>query len=177
MLIFGAVDQIKTRLAASPVLLQLPIGKEDGFEGVVDLVRMKAIYWRDVNMGLTFDESDIPIDLIEDAKNWRAALVESAADISDELTDKYLEVGSLTNEEIKRAIRLLTIANRIVPVFCGTAFKNKGVQALLDAVIDYLPAPTDIMPVKGALGDGVSLSVRASNDVRAFFSIGVQNFN
>lgn len=168
---FGAVDQIKTRLAASPVLLQLPIGKEDGFEGVVDLVRMKAIYWRDVNMGLTFDESDIPIDLIEDAKNWRAALVESAADISDELTDKYLEVGSLTNEEIKRAIRLLTIANRIVPVFCGTAFKNKGVQALLDAVIDYLPAPTDIMPVKGALGDGVSLSVRASNDVEPFSAL------
>ena len=168
---FGAVDQIKTRLAASPVLLQLPIGKEDGFEGVVDLVRMKAIYWRDVNMGLTFDESDIPIDLIEDAKNWRAALVEAAADISDELTDKYLEVGSLTNEEIKCAIRLLTIANRIVPVFCGTAFKNKGVQALLDAVIDYLPAPTDIMPVKGVLGDGVSLSVRASNDVEPFSAL------
>ncbi len=168
---FGAVDQIKTRLAASPVLLQLPIGKEDGFEGVVDLVRMKAIYWRDVNMGLTFDESDIPFDLIEDAKNWRAALVEAAADISDELTDKYLEVGSLTNEEIKCAIRLLTIANRIVPVFCGTAFKNKGVQALLDAVIDYLPAPTDIMPVKGVLGDGVSLSVRASNDVEPFSAL------
>ena len=168
---FGAVDQIKTRLAASPVLLQLPIGKEDGFEGVVDLVRMKAIYWRDVNMGLTFDESDIPIDLIEDAKKWRAALVEAAADISDELTDKYLEVGSLTNEEIKCAIRLLTIANRIVPVFCGTAFKNKGVQALLDAVIDYLPAPTDIMPVKGVLGDGVSLSVRASNDVEPFSAL------
>ncbi|MEN9596777.1 MAG: elongation factor [Pseudomonadota bacterium] len=168
---FGAVDQIKTRLAASPVLLQLPIGKEDGFEGVVDLVRMKAIYWRDVNMGLTFDESDIPIDLIEDAKNWRAALVEAAADISDELTDKYLEVGSLTNEEIKCAIRLLTIANRIVPVFCGTAFKNKGVQTLLDAVIDYLPAPTDIMPVKGVLGDGVSLSVRASNDVEPFSAL------
>ena len=168
---FGAVDQIKTRLAASPVLLQLPIGKEDGFEGVVDLVRMKAIYWRDVNMGLTFDESDIPIDLIEDAKNWRAALVEAAADISDELTDKYLEVGSLTNEEIKCAIRLLTIANRIVPVFCGTAFKNKGVQTLLDAVIDYLPAPTDIMPVKGVLCDGVSLSVRASNDVEPFSAL------
>ena len=168
---FGAVDQIKTRLAASPVLLQLPIGKEDGFEGVVDLVRMKAIYWRDVNMGLTFDESDIPFDLIEDAKNWRAALVEAAADISDELTDKYLEVGSLTNEEIKCAIRLLTIANRIVPVFCGTAFKNKGVQALLDAVIDYLPAPTDIMPVKGVLGDGVSLSVRVSNDVEPFSAL------
>ena len=168
---FGAVDQIKTRLAASPVLLQLPIGKEDGFEGVVDLVRMKAIYWRDVNMGLTFDESDIPFDLIEDAKNWRAALVEAAADISDELTDKYLEVGSLTNEEIKCAIRLLTIANRIVPVFCGTAFKNKGVQTLLDAVIDYLPAPTDIMPVKGVLCDGVSLSVRASNDVEPFSAL------
>ena len=168
---FGAVDQIKTRLAASPVLLQLPIGKEDGFEGVVDLVRMKAIYWRDVNMGLTFDESDIPIDLIEDAKKWRAALVEAAADISDELTDKYLEVGSLTNEEIKCAIRLLTIANRIVPVFCGTAFKNKGVQALLDAVIDYLPAPTDIMPVKGVLGDGVSLSVRASDDEEPFSAL------
>jgi elongation factor G len=167
----GTVEQIKTRLAANPVLLQLPIGKEDSFKGVIDLVSMKAIYWHDANMGTTFDELDIPADLVSEAEKWREALIEAAADVSEELTDKYLETGSLTNEEIKFAIRVLTIANRIVPVFCGTAFKNKGVQALLDAVIDYLPAPTDIKPVQGILADGVSDSVRVASDTEPFSAL------
>ncbi|MDD5215728.1 MAG: elongation factor G [Methylococcales bacterium] len=168
---FGTVDQIITRLAANPVLLQLPIGKEDGFKGVVDLVSMKAIYWHDANMGITFDELDIPADLLLDANKWRESLIEAAADVSEELTDKYLENGFLTNEEIKFGIRGLTIANKIVPVFCGTAFKNKGVQALLDAVVDYLPAPTDIRPVQGILTDGVSDSVRVASDTEPFSAL------
>ncbi|MGB4499441.1 MAG: elongation factor G, partial [Methylococcaceae bacterium] len=168
---FGTVKQIKTRLAANPVLLQLPIGKEDSFKGVVDLVSMKAVYWHDANMGTAFDELDIPADLISEAEKWREALTEAAADVSEELTDKYLETGVLDNEEIKFAIRVLTIANRIVPVFCGTAFKNKGVQALLDAVIDYLPAPTDIKPVQGILADGVSESVRVASDAEPFSAL------
>jgi elongation factor G len=167
----GTVEQIKTRLAANPVLLQLPIGKEDSFKGVIDLVSMKAIYWHDANMGTTFDELDIPADLVSEAEKWREALIEAAADVSEELTDKYLETGILINEEIKFGIRALTIANRIVPVFCGTAFKNKGVQALLDAVIDYLPAPTDIKPVQGILADGVSDSVRVASDAEPFSAL------
>lgn len=168
---FGTVEQIKSRLAANPVLLQLPIGKEDGFKGVVDLVSMKAIYWHDANMGTTFDEFDVPSDLLLEANKWRESLIEAAADVSEALTDKYLENGFLTNEEIKFGIRALTIANKIVPVFCGTAFKNKGVQALLDAVIDYLPAPTDIKPVQGVLVDGISGSVRAASDTDPFSAL------
>ena len=168
---FGTVEQIKTRLAANPVLLQLPIGKEDGFKGIVDLVSMRAIYWHDVSMGTTFDESDVPSDLIAEAERWREILIEAAADVSEELTDKYLEAGFLTNDEIKHGIRSLTIANKIVPVFCGTAFKNKGVQALLDGVIDYLPAPTDIKPVQGILSEGVSDSVRVASDAEPFCAL------
>ncbi len=168
---FGTVEQIKTRLAANPVLLQLPIGKEDGFKGIVDLVSMRAIYWHDVSMGTTFDESDVPSDLIAEAERWREILIEAAADVSEELTDKYLEAGFLTNDEIKHGIRSLTIANKIVPVFCGTAFKNKGVQALLDGVVDYLPAPTDIKPVQGILSEGVSDSVRVASDAEPFCAL------
>jgi elongation factor G len=168
---FGTVEQIKSRLAANPVLLQLPIGKEDSFKGVIDLVGMKAIYWHDANMGTTFDELDIPADLVEEAEKWREALVEAVADINEEFTDKYLENGVLTVEEIKFGIRSLTIANKVVPVFCGTAFKNKGVQALLDAVIDYLPAPTDIKPVEGIAVDGESTLVRTANDIEPFSAL------
>jgi len=168
---FGTVEQIKTRLAANPVLLQLPIGKEDSFKGVVDLISMKAIYWHDANMGMTFDELDIPTDLVSSATKWREILIEAAADVSDELTDKYLETGVLTDEEIKFGIRALTIASKVVPVFCGSAFKNKGVQSLLDAVIDYLPAPTDIKPVQCILADGVSTSVRIASDAEPFSAL------
>lgn len=168
---FSTVEQIKTRLAANPVLLQLPIGKENGFKGVIDLVGMKAIYWHDANMGATFDELDIPTDLISEAEKWHEVLIEAAADVSEELTDKYLETGILTGEEIKFGIRALTIANKIVPIFCGTAFKNKGVQALLDAVIDYLPAPTDIKPVEGVSLDSELKLIRKAKDVEPFSAL------
>ncbi len=168
---FGTTEQIKVRLASNPVLLQLPIGKEEGFKGVVDLVSMKSIYWHDANTGTTFDELDIPSELVVVAAKWREALIEAAADADEELTDKYLEVGSLTNDEIKYGIRALTVANKIVPVFCGTAFKNKGVQALLDAVIDYLPAPTDIKPTRCLLANGVSESVRVASDSEPFSAL------
>jgi elongation factor G len=168
---FGTVNQIKNRLVASPILLQLPIGEENGFKGIIDLVSMKAIYWHDVGMGVTFDKLDVPTDLLADAKKWREALIEAAAEANEELTDKYLEVGFLSNDEIKYGIRSLTIANKIVPVFCGTAFKNKGIQALLDAVVDYLPAPTDIKSVQGVLADGVSESIRFANDIESFSAL------
>jgi len=168
---FGTVEQIKTRLAANPVLLQLPIGKEDSFKGVVDLVSMKAIYWHDANMGTTFDELELPADLMSEAEKWREALMEAAADVNEELTDKYLETGVLDDKEIKFGIRALTIANKIVQVFCGTAFKNKGVQALLDAVVDYLPAPTDIKPVEGISADNESKLTRTASDTEPFSAL------
>lgn len=168
---FGTVAQIKSRLAANPILLQLPIGNEGSFKGVIDLVTMKAVFWHDASVGMTFDELDIPDDLVKDARKWREALVEAAADVSEELTDKYLEFGFLTNDEIKHSIRSLTITNKVVPVFCGAAFKNKGVQTLLDAVIDYLPAPTDVKPVEGVLMDGVSKSIRGANDTEPFSAL------
>lgn len=168
---FGAVDEIKNRLVATPVLLQLPIGKEDSFKGVVDLVAMRAIYWNDTDMGVLFDNVDIPVDLEKDAVMWRDRLVGIAADASEELTDKYLNTGSLADEEIKQGIRILTIANHIVPVFCGAAFKNKGVQTLLDAIIDYLPSPIDVKPIHGTSADGVSQEIRLAYDDEPFSAL------
>ncbi len=167
---FGAVEQVKTRLIAIPVLLQLPIGMEDEFKGVVDLLSMRAIYWHDKNMGMTFDETVIPDALIDESKKWRERLVEAAAESNEFLTDKYLETGTLEEAEIRQGIRSLTIENRIVPVFCGSAFKNKGVQALLDAVVNYLPAPVDVKPVKGILLDGVE-EVRLARDDAPFSAL------
>ena len=161
---FGTVDQIKNRLAATPVLLQLPIGKEEFFDGVIDLLGMRAIRWHDVDMGMTFDDLDIPYDLIGEAVKWRGKLIEVAADADELLMDKYLETGILTNDEIKSGIRTLTIAGQIAPVFCGSAFKNKGVQALLDAVIDYLPSPIDVKPVQGGAADGGGAIIRLAKD-------------
>ncbi|MDD5228199.1 MAG: GTP-binding protein, partial [Methylococcales bacterium] len=120
---FGTVAQIENRLSAIPILLQLPIGVEDSFRGVVDLVSMRAIYWHDVSMGMTFDECDIPFDLVDDAMRWRESLVEAVADASEELMNKYLDTGFLDNKEIRQGVRALTLANRIVPIFCGSAFK------------------------------------------------------
>src|ERR1700751_5901431 len=144
-------DQMKTRLKANPVPIQIPIGAEDKFEGVVDLVRMKGIYWDDSTQGTRYEMRDVPADLVELAKEWREKMVESAAEANEEVMNKYLESGELSVEEIKRGLRQRTIAGEIVPMLCGSAFKNKGVQAMLDAVIDYMPAPTDIPPVKGEL--------------------------
>jgi elongation factor G len=142
-------DQMKNRLKANPVPLQLPIGAEEKFEGVVDLIRMKAIYWDEKSQGMRFELRDIPAAMAGECETWREKLVESAAEASEELMNKYLDGGTLTLEEIKRGIRARTIANEIVPMLCGSAFKNKGVQAMLDAVIEFLPAPVDIPAIKG----------------------------
>jgi elongation factor G len=161
---FKVYDQMKSRLKANPVPLQVPIGAEDKFEGVVDLVRMKAIYWDEASQGMKFDLRDIPADLQASAQEWREKMVESAAEASEELMNKYLEEGDLSEAEIKRGLRQRTIAGEIVPMLCGSAFKNKGVQAMLDAVIDYMPAPTDIKPVQGELENGETGSRSASDD-------------
>ncbi len=168
---FGAVEQIKTRLSADPVLLQLPIGREDSFEGVVDLLSMRAVYWHDSTMGMTFDEMIVPDSLMSDALAWREKLVEAAAESSDALMEQYLETGELADVDVKAGIRALTIENRIVPVLCGSAFKNKGVQALLDAVLDYLPSPLDVKSVNGQSVDGLVDLTRNAVDSDPFSSL------
>ena len=146
---FKVYEQMRNRLKANPIPIQVPIGAEDQFEGVVDLVKMKAIFWDEGSQGMKFDYREIPANLVEVSKEWREKMVEAAAEANEELMNKYLEEGDLSEEDIKVAIRQRTIAGEIVPMMCGTAFKNKGVQAMLDAVIEYLPAPTDIPPVNG----------------------------
>lgn len=167
---YRVVDQLKKRLGANPIPMQLPIGAEEHFEGVIDLLKMKAIYWNEKDKGLTFELRDIPENLQADAKAAREAMLESAAEASEELMNKYLENGDLTEKEIKQGIRARTLANEIVPVFCGTAFKNKGVQALLDAVIDYLPSPKDVPAIKGETEDGEE-TVRRSSDEEPFAAL------
>jgi len=147
------VGQIKTRLGGNPVPLQLPIGAEEKFQGVVDLIKMKAIFWDDSTQGMRFEEREIPAEMGAECADWRAKLVEAAAEASEELMDKYLEGGELSVEEIKKGLRARTIANEIVPTLCGSAFKNKGVQAMLDAVVEYMPSPADIPAIKGHLED------------------------
>ena len=158
------LDQIRNRLKANPVPIQLPIGSEEKFEGVVDLVRMKAIYWDEKSQGTRFELRDIPAHMSADCQEWHEKLVESAAESSEELMNKYLEAGELTLDEIKEGIRARTIANEIVPMLCGSAFKNKGVQAMLDAVIEYLPAPVDIPPIKGVTENGKPAERKADDD-------------
>jgi elongation factor G len=165
------IGQIEARLGAHPVPMQLPIGAEENFEGVVDLLKMKAIYWDDANMGTTFQEKEIPVAMQADCVAWRERIVEAAAEANEELTEKYLEEGVLTDEEIKQGLRIQTIANRIVPAFCGSAFKNKGVQAMLDGVIEYLPAPTDIKSISGLLEDGETESCRHADDNEPFSAL------
>lgn len=147
------VDQVRTKLKANPIPIQLPIGAEDQFEGIVDLVKMKAIYWNDKDQGTTFEERDIAPSMIDECNQYHEQLVEAAAEASEEFMHKYLETGELTQAEIKKGIRVRTLKNEIVPMLCGTAFKNKGVQAMLDAVIEYLPSPADVPAVKGNLND------------------------
>jgi elongation factor G len=165
------VEQIKTRLGSNPIPMQVAIGAEENFEGVVDLIRMKAIYWNQADMGATFDERDIPADLLEQCSKLREQMIEAAAEASEELMDKYLEQGELDAEEIKKGIRIRTLANEIVPAFCGTAFKNKGVQAVLDAVIEYMPSPIDVPAIQGQLQDG-STATRPSSDDEPFAALG-----
>ncbi len=164
---FKVYDQMKSRLKANPVPIQIPIGAEDKFEGVVDLIRMKAIYWDEASQGMKFDLRDIPAELLESAKEWREKMLETAAEASEELMNKYLEEGDLSEAEIKQALRKRTIASEIVPMMCGSAFKNKGVQAMLDAVIELMPAPTDVKPVEGELESG-EMGVRKANDDEPF---------
>ena len=147
------VAQIRERLNSNAVTMQLPIGAEDNFEGVIDLVKMKAIYWEEENMGINFEEKDIPQTMETEAKQYHEKIVEIAAEANETLMDVYLESDELSQEQIKEGIRLQTLANEIVPVFCGSAFKNKGVQTMLDAVIEYLPSPIDVPPIKGILDD------------------------
>jgi elongation factor G len=146
---FRVRQMMLDRLRANPVPVVIPIGAEEGFKGVVDLLRMKAIIWDEASQGMKFDYQDIPADLVESAREWREKMVEAAAEGSEELMNKYLEVGGLSEEEIKFGLRTRTIATEIQPMLCGSAFKNKGVQRMLDAVIDYLPSPVDIPPVTG----------------------------
>lgn len=143
------VDQIKNRLGANPVPIQLNIGAEDEFKGVIDLIKMKAINWNDADQGMTFTYEEIPAELQDEAEEWRNNMVEAAAEASEELMDKYLEEGELTEAEIKAGLRTRTLNNEIVLATCGSAFKNKGVQAVLDAVIEYLPSPVDVPAIKG----------------------------
>jgi len=161
---FKVVDQIKTRLKGNPVPIVIPIGAEDGFKGVVDLIKMKAIIWDEASQGMKFEYHDIPAELLEQAKEWREKMVEAAAESSEELMNKYLEEGDLSEAEIKAGIRARTLAVEIQPMFCGTAFKNKGVQRMLDGVIDFLPSPVDIPPVAGTDEDEKETSRKADDE-------------
>ena len=148
------VGQIRERLGANPVPLQLAIGAEENFEGVIDLVRMSALYWSEDDMGVTYRLGNIPVELQSVAEEWREMLLEAAAEANEELMDAYLDDGDLSEDQIHRGIRIRTLAGELVPAFCGSAFKNKGVQAVLDAIVRYMPSPLDVPPIKGLVGDG-----------------------
>lgn len=165
------VEQISDRLGANPVPVQLPIGAEENFAGVVDLLRMQAVYWNESDEGLTFETKDIPEDLREETEHWREQMVEAAALATDELTEKYLETGELDAGDITEGLRLRTIDNAIVPVLCGSAFRNKGVQAVLDAVIDLLPAPDEVPAISGFLEDSKTEAVREVDDNEPFAAL------
>ena len=167
---FKVVDQMKTRLRANPVPIVVPIGAEDNFAGVVDLIKMKAIIWDDASQGMKFEYQDIPADLVDTANEWREKMVESAAEASEELMNKYLEEGELSEEDIIAGLRQRTIATEIQPMLCGTAFKNKGVQRMLDAVLDFLPSPKDIPPVAGTDEDENPIT-READDAEKFSAL------
>lgn len=161
---FKVYDQMKKRLQGNPVPVVIPIGAEDTFAGVVDLLKMKAIIWDDKSQGMKFTYEDIPAELVDSANEWREKMIESAAEANEELMNKYLEDGELSEEEIVKGLRQRTIACEIQPMLCGTAFKNKGVQRMLDAVVQFLPAPTDIPPVEGFDLDDKPVTREASDD-------------
>lgn len=161
---FKVYDQMRLRLKANPIALQVPIGAEEKFEGVIDLIKMKAIYWDESSQGMKFDYRDIPADLVDTSKEWREKMLEAAAEANEELMNKYLESGDLSEEDIKKGLRIRTINFEIVPMLCGSAFKNKGVQAMLDAVIEYLPAPTDVAALVCEDAKGQPTTRKASDD-------------
>jgi len=158
------VQQMKDRLGTTPVPMQLAIGAEEEFKGVIDLVKMKSIVWSEEDQGATFTYEDIPADMQDECDKWREHMLEAAAEANEELMDKYLESGELSQAEIVKGIRERTLANEIVPTFCGSAFKNKGVQAVLDAVVDYMPAPTEVKAIEGTREDGTSTTCAADDD-------------
>jgi elongation factor G len=167
---FKVYDQMRTRLKANPVPVVIPIGAEENFKGVIDLIKMKAIYWDEASQGMKFEYKEIPADLVESAKEWREKMIEAAAESSEELMNKYLEGEELTEQEVMTAIRNRTIAGEIQPMLCGTAFKNKGVQRMLDAVVQFLPSPLDIPPVKGTDDDEQPAS-RKADDAEKFSAL------
>ena len=164
-------EQIRDRLGANPVPVQLAIGAESDFKGVVDLVRMKAIYWNEGDQGLSYELADVPDELQAEAEQWREQMMETAAEASEDLMDRYLEDGELSEADIRAGLRIRTLGNEIVPALCGSAFKNKGVQAMLDAVIDYLPNPTEVKAIEGVLEDGETRASRASDDEAPFAAL------
>ena len=167
---FKVYEQMRLRLKANPVAIQIPIGSEDNFKGIVDLVKMKAIFWDEASKGMKFEYAEIPAELVDTAKEWREKMVEAAAEANEELMNKYLEGGALTETEVKQGLRHRTIAHEITPMLCGSAFKNKGVQAMLDAVVEYLPSPIDRPAVMGENDRGVS-EERPANDEAPFAAL------
>ena len=158
------VQQIRERLKSIAVPIQLPIGAEDKFEGVVDLIKMKAIYWDETSQGMKFEEREISDGMVAQCQDLREKMIEAAAESTEELTEKYLNEATLSDEEIRQGLRIRTLKNEIVPVLCGSAFKNKGVQAMLDAVINFLPAPIDVPPIRGLLDDEQTEDTRPADD-------------
>jgi len=165
------VEQVKERLGANPVPVQLPIGAEEKFQGVVDLIRMQAIYWSEADRGTSYEEKEVPADMLEACNEWRERMIEAAAEATDELTEKYLETGELSADEIRAGLRVRTLANEIVPTLCGSAFKNKGVQAMLDAIVDFMPSPLDVPAIKGVLEDGETEAERPASDEEPFAAL------
>ena len=175
---FRVVEQMKTRLGANPVPIVIPVGAEDTFTGVIDLVKMKAIVWDESSQGMTFEYGDIPAELMETANEWRSNMLESAAEASEELMNEYLENGDLTEAQINEALRIRTLAGEIQPMMCGSAFKNKGVQKMLDAVIQYLPAPNDVAAIKGILDDKAETEAeRHASDDQPFAALAFKIMN
>ena len=168
---FRVVKQIEERLGSTPIPIQYPIGAEENFEGVVDLIQMKAIYWSEEDLGSTFEKREIPDDIKADCEKWHESLLEAAAEANEKLMDDYLEKGTLNEADIHEGLRIRTLANEIVPTLCGSAFKNKGVQAMLDGVIRYMPSPEDVPAIKGMLDDGSTEDDRPPNDSGPFSSL------
>ncbi|MFK7815327.1 MAG: elongation factor G [Gammaproteobacteria bacterium] len=166
------VEQIRERLGSHAVPIQLAIGAEENFHGVVDLIKMKAVYWDEADLGASFEEKEIPPDMMEECQKWREEMVEAAAESSEEIMDKYLEEGILSTDDIRKGLRHRTLANEIVPTLCGSAFKNKGVQAMLDAIVEYMPSPIDVPAIQGILDDGKDTEAeRKSSDDEPFAAL------
>jgi elongation factor G len=167
----SVIAQLRDRLGCNAVPIHMTIGAEEEFKGVIDLIKEKAIIWNEEDMGMSFEYADIPADLVDKAAEMREYMVEAAAEATEELMTKYLDDGELSEEEIKQGLRIRTLANEIVPIMGGSAFKNKGVQAVLDAVIEYLPSPTEVKAIEGTLDDGETVVQRPADDTAPFSAL------